>query len=173
MQGRAAHSTREYAPCRPWNTARIVAIPEMHVLRACGAALLYTKRSGMESEVTLICCQRSRRPGQVSTICLHHDIRIAKWHKVLQAFQVIWAYPLPQSQVPASLASCDKLEASYSLRRINQHTTALARLGLERRDDSRRAICISGTGCSWDPKYTHRLPRAAKGRSPGSLIPDK
>jgi hypothetical protein len=46
----------------------------------------------------LICCQRSGRPGQVSTICLHHDIKIAKWHKVLQAFWAIWA----QSTSPVS-----------------------------------------------------------------------
>ena len=80
-------------------------------------------------------------PAKSPPICLHHDIKIAKGHKVLQAFWAIWAYPLPQSQSLRE-SSRDKLPASSwtkvsprELRILLTDTTntlpELARLGLE------------------------------------------
>ena len=117
---REAASTRDYASCRPWNVARSVAIAEMYVSHAmCGFS--YT-RCGLP-----ICCLRSRRPGQVSTNCLHHDIQIAKCLTVLQASWAIWACPLPQSR---SLCESGRQISFVFLERHNQHTIALACLGL-------------------------------------------
>jgi len=67
-------------------------------------------------------------PAKSPPICLHHDIKIAKGHKVLQAFWAIWAYPLPQSQ---SLRESSRDKLRILLTDTTNTLPALARLGLE------------------------------------------